>query len=76
MKKKLVKGIVLGLTCVGMAGMFIGCSSDNKYEETLKSGYEKYVGGEEMTEEEYKAVKEFNDWKDKQGEKSYADWDN
>lgn len=76
MKKKLLRGIMLGLTCVGMTGMFSGCSSDDKYRDTLKSGYEKYVGGEEMTEEEYKAVKEFNDWKDKQGEKSYDDWDN
>lgn len=75
MKKKLVKGIVLGLTCAGMAGMFTGCSSDDEYEETLESGYEKYNDGEEMTEEEYNAVKGFNDWKDKQGEKSYDDWD-
>ena len=51
MKKKLLRGIMLGLTCVGMTGMFSGCSSDDKYRDTLKSGYEKYVGGEEMTEE-------------------------
>ncbi len=29
-----------------------------------------------MTREEYNAVKNFNEWKDKQCEKSYNDWDN
>ena len=29
-----------------------------------------------MNEDEYDAVKDYNDWKDKQGEKTYDDWDN
>lgn len=51
------------------------CGNDD-YEETLKSGYDKYLNGEEMSREEYNAVKAFNEWQDKQGEKTYSDWDN
>ena len=46
------------------------------YKDTLNSGMEKYYSGEKMTEKEYKAVKGFNEWKSKQGSKSYSDWDN
>ena len=28
-----------------------------------------------MTKEEYNAVKGFNEWKSKQGSKTYSDWD-
>lgn len=45
------------------------------YTITLKSGIEKYNNGETMTEEEYNAVKNFNEWSDKQGEKTYDEWD-
>lgn len=57
-------------------GMFSGCSSNDDYKDTLNSGMEKYYSGEKMTEKEYKAVKGFNEWKSKQGSKSYSDWDN
>lgn len=53
-----------------------GSSSNDTYRQNLESGYEKYQKGEKMTREEYNAVKNFNDWKDKQGEKTYSDWNN
>lgn len=28
-----------------------------------------------MTQQEYNAVKDFNEWKDKNSEKTYEDWD-
>lgn len=76
MKKKLLNFFTIGVICIGITGVFTGCSDNSDYEDTLNSGMEKYYSGEEMTREEYKAVKGFNDWKDKQGEKSYSDWDN
>ena len=45
-------------------------------EITLNSGIEKYNSGESMSEKEYNAVKNYNNGKDSQGEKSYSDWDN
>lgn len=54
---------------------FTSCNNDDEYRKTLQSGYEKYLNGEDMSREEYNAVKSFNDWKAKQGEKSYNEWD-
>ena len=75
MRKHRIKGLIVTLTCVSLMGMFTGCSGDNDYKETLNNGIEKYNNGEKMTEQEYNAVKSYNKWKDKQGEKSYDDWD-
>ena len=76
MKKKMTKGIILVLTCVGMMGLFTGCSGDDDYKDTLNSGLNKYYNGEEMNKSEYSAVKSYNKWKDKQSNKTYSDWDN
>lgn len=65
-----IKRIVLALTCVGMMGLFTGGFSDDEYRDTLNSGLEKYYFGDDMTKEEYAAVKGFNAWKDKQSEKN------
>lgn len=75
MKKQRVKALIVLLASIGVMGMFAGCSSDDDYKETLNNGIEKYNTGEKMTEDEYNAVKRYNNWKDKQGEKSYDDWD-
>ncbi len=75
MRKKFIKGIVLTLTCVGMMGLFTACSSDDEYRDTLNSGLDKYYNNEDMTKQEHDAVENFNNWKDKQGEKKYSDWD-
>lgn len=52
------------------------CSSGgrSKYEEDLDSGLDKFYRGEKMNEDEYKAVKDYNEWQNKQGEKTYNDW--
>lgn len=63
--------------------LFVSCSSSfsesrrkdqEQYRNTLESGQQKYYNGESMTQEEYNAVKDFNNWKDKQGEHAYDDW--
>ena len=58
-----------------MLTMLVGCSSDDDYRKTLEEGQRKYYSGEKMTKEEYNAVKGFNEWKSKQGSKTYSDWD-
>lgn len=79
------KGNIVGIVFIIIAiigflsfiGSFSGGSGSNDtYRQNLESGYEKYQRGEKMTREEYNAVKNFNEWKDKQGEKTYSDWDN
>lgn len=75
MKRKLVKSIMMVIMCVGMMGLFTGCSSDDDYKDTLNSGLQKYYNGDNMSKEEYNAVKSYNNWKDKQSEKKYSDWD-
>lgn len=70
-----MKGLFLVSVCIGLIGIFTGCSDDDTYRDTLKSGLEKYYSGEKMDEKEYNVVKSFNKWKEKQGEKSYDDWD-
>ena len=72
--KKFIKFIIVGVM-VPIISLFGGCSSDDEYENTLKSGYSKYLNGDSMTREEYNAVKGFNNWKSKQGEKTYDEWD-
>ena len=56
--------------------MLAGCGSNDDFEDTLNSGLEKYQSGETMTKQEYNAVKSFNDWRDKQTDKTYDQWDN
>ena len=58
-----------------LSTMFTGCSSNDKYQKTFESGLKKYYSGEKMTKQEYNAVKGFNDWKSKQGPKTYSGWD-
>lgn len=67
--------VIVGILVI--LGLFGSCSrgGSSKYEDDLNSGMEKYYNGEKMNEDEYNAVKNFNDWKDKQGEKTYNDWD-
>lgn len=74
MRRKGIKGLILVLVCIGLMGTFTGCSGDDDYRDTLNSVIEKYNNGEKMNEKEYNAVKNYNKWKDKQGEKSYSDW--
>ncbi|HIW21036.1 MAG TPA: hypothetical protein H9887_03320 [Candidatus Dorea intestinavium] len=50
-------------------------SSSSKYDQDLESGYEKYQSGEDMSEDEYNAVKNFNNWREKNTDKSYDEWD-
>ena len=68
-------GIIGVLVILALLGSCSGGGS-SKYEDDLNSGIEKYNNGEKMNEDEYNAVKNYNDWKDKQGEKTYDDWNN
>ena len=70
-------GIIAIVVSVIIVVLILGSCGDSsdEYRETLESGQKKYYSGEEMTREEYNAVKGFNDWKSKQGEKKYSDWD-
>jgi len=70
---KWVIGIVIVVAILLLGSC--GSSSDDDFRQTLESGQRKYYSGESMTRDEYNAVKGFNDWKSKQGEKSYSDWD-
>jgi len=64
------------LVIIILIGLIGSCgSSDDEYRDTLDSGLEKYYNGDKMSKDEYDAVKGFNKWKDKQGEKTYDDWD-
>ena len=66
--------VVVCLICL-MLGL-TSCSSNDSYRQTLNSGLEKYQRGEAMSREEYNAVKGFNDWRSKQGNKTYDAWGN
>ena len=78
--------VILGLVSIIIVViLLVSCGSwfnesrrrdQEEYRRTLESGQEKYYNGEKMTEEEYNAVKDFNNWKSKQGEHSYDEWDN
>lgn len=59
---------------LGVCGT-VACGGNDDYENTLRSGYEKYQSGSPMTQKEYNAVKSFNKWKDKQTPKTYDQWD-
>lgn len=63
------------MICVGLTTLFAGCSGNDDYRDTLDSGLKKYYSGDSMTKKEHDAVKNFNNWKSKQGEKKYSDWD-
>lgn len=61
--------VVVLLAIIGSCG-----KSNNSYEDTLKSGMEKYYSGDPMTKEEHDAVQNYNEWKNNQGEKRYDQW--
>lgn len=73
------KGILLILS-VFIATLLVGCGEKSKYETDLENGVRKYENGEEMTKDEYEAVKDMKDWSAKQKEenskKTYSDWNN
>lgn len=73
------KGILLILS-VFIATLLVGCGEKSKYETDLENGVRKYDNGEEMTKDEYEAVKDMKDWSAKQKEenskKTYSDWNN
>lgn len=77
-KNNLGGNVLIILICVVIIGIlaFAFGSSDNSYRETLESGQHKYYSGQPMTQQEYNAVKGFNDWKDSQGSKTYDNWGN
>lgn len=63
------------LTIAVISACFLaGCDSDDSYRDTLNSGLNKYYNGQNMSRSEYNAVKSYNNWKSKQGSKSYSDW--
>ena len=67
--------VVIVIIAILLLGSCAGSSSDDEYRKTLESGQRKYYTGEDMSREEYNAVKGFNEWKSKQGDKSYSEWD-
>ena len=69
MKQKIAVFIVAALS----ACFLVGCSDDS-YRDTLNSGLNKYYSGQNMNRSEYNAVKSYNNWKSKQGSRSYSDW--
>ena len=53
-----------------------GHSSSEKQKRDLNGGLEKYYKGEKMSEDEYRAVRNYHDWLDDQKEeKNYEDWE-
>ena len=72
-KKRNIIALLIGLFSILMLA---GCGSNDDFEDTLNRGLEKYQSGETMTKQEYNAVKSFNDWRDKQTDKTYDQWDN
>ena len=72
-KKRNIIALLIGLFSILMLA---GCGSNDDFEDTLNSGLEKNQSGETMTKQEYNAVKSFNDWRDKQTDKTYDQWDN
>lgn len=66
-------GIVFFIICIFLLN---SCNnSENKYEETLNDGLDKFYHGEKMTKEEYEATNEYFNWIDDQKEKTYDNWD-
>ena len=70
MKKRIAMIALIVLTACTISG----CGSDDSYRKTLESGLSKYYSGQNMSKSEYNAVKSYNNWKSKQGSKSYSDW--
>ncbi len=68
------KGVLLFVAAGVMAAFLTACGNDNSYRDTLESGLNKYYTGQQMSRSEYNAVKSFNNWKSKQGTKTYSDW--
>lgn len=69
--------IIFMLTILGIMSFTSACSSgSDEYNKTLESGMQKYYSGDDMSKEEYNAVNGFLDWKDKQTNKTYDEWDN
>ena len=67
--------IVIIVIAVGIGSCGGSCSgSDDKYRQTFKDGYEKYLNNEKMTREEHDAVSGYLNWKNNQGEKKYDEW--
>ena len=71
MKKRVLKMLLSGIMLVCFLS---GCGGETQYDRDYKSGMEKYRSGQKMTEGEANAVKNFLDWKSKQGEKTYNEW--
>lgn len=67
----IIIAIVIVITVIGSCS---NSNSNGKYKDTLDSGMKKYYNGDPMTKEEHDAVKNFNDWKNNQGEKTYDKW--
>ena len=67
------KGIAMLIVAALSACFLAGCEDDS-YRDTLTSGLNKYYSGQDMSKSEYNAVKSYNEWKSKQGTKSYSDW--
>ncbi len=70
MKKRIVIFAIAVLTVCFLTG----CGGGDSYRDTLESGLNKYYSGQKMSKSEYNAVKSFNNWKAKQGSKSYSNW--
>lgn len=69
-----MKKITVFVVAVILACCLTGCGSDDSYRDTLNSGLNKYYSGQSMTKQEYNAVKSYNNWKSKQGPKTYDGW--
>lgn len=72
-----MKKIGIGIAVVLLIAALGSCGGkkETQYDRDFKSGMEKYNSGQEMTEGEYKAVKNYENWKDSQGTKTYEEWD-
>lgn len=65
--------ILIGLSILGACSNLSG--HESKYDRDLENGIEKYENGQDMTEDEYNAVKNMKDWSEKNSTKSYDEWD-
>lgn len=71
MKKRLVVLLVSVFAAISLYGCGGG---ESQYDRDFKSGMEKYNNGQKMTKGEANAVKNFKDWQNNQGEKTYDQW--
>ena len=74
--KGLIATVVIVVLLLGMIGSCSGASSksSDRYRQNMESGLQKYYNGEKMNEEEYNAVKDYQNWKYKNSEHTYDDW--